>query len=197
MDNYQIGTFLLCFPKGLTGFHTVLFRNNVFGQDNPVPVFGFAAHSHRFLPDLRAVQAFHGSVKGIAVAVKNYPFHDSASVIVPHTGHDAAEALYFGYDDGLHRGILRLESEVSLFFIKPFDRSFTVNHGCNDLPVVRNRCLFHNHDIAAENPGANHGIPFDAQGEKVLVMIPRAGDKPNVTVQVLDGRNWHTGGNRP
>lgn len=75
--NDKIRAFLPCLPKGFSGLDMIPFRDLVFRQDNPVPLLDVAADRDRLFPDLRSVQAFHGGIKAVAVAVKNDPFQIS------------------------------------------------------------------------------------------------------------------------
>ena len=69
----QAGAFLFCLPYGFGRSDIIPFCKLVFCQYDAVAVFRISADSHRHMFIFRMKEAFHRSVKTVAVAVKDRP----------------------------------------------------------------------------------------------------------------------------
>lgn len=77
--------------------------------------------------------------------------------------------LYIIHNDRIHGIVLRLETIVSVFFIKSLNRSRII-HKCNDHFTVRCQILLTNHDIiAVKDTCIYHTFTFDFQHEAISV----------------------------
>ena len=76
---HQPGAFALGLPDGLRRLDAILLRQLVFRQDHPMAALRIPAHRHGHIFQLRAQQALHRGIKGVAVTVQNHPIHPATS----------------------------------------------------------------------------------------------------------------------
>ena len=114
-------------------------------------------------------------------------------LIIAHQADDLAENCDLVNNDRCKRVVLRLQTEVAVFFVEGFDRCFVVDQGNDHIAVFRDRRTFGDDDVAVEDPGVQHAFTADMQGEQGLILGSVAGIG-YVGFHLLHSKDRQTGG---
>src|SRR5947209_8415811 len=98
--------------------------------------------------------------------------------------------------DWRHGGVLRLEPDAPVLAVEPLDGRLAVDHGDDDLAVVRVGARLDDDQIAVQDRRVDHRVAFDAQHEAAGPRHPRR-RQDELVFEVLGRGDRHAGRDAP